>query len=76
MTHYCGMGNHPTMELKKETQDELTFEANRRGPLKNQPHMHSLDLKLIDENSFEQKWAVNQGGKEGSDSILKLHRAG
>ena len=74
MTHYCMLGNHPTMELKKETANELMFEAGKDNHLENQPHMHTLDITFISPDSIEQKWSMIQPGKEGHNTILKLHK--
>ncbi len=73
MTHYCSLGNHPVMELKKETADQLIFETNVKD-LKEEPHMSSLHLTFISSNSIEQKWSMAQPGKEGHSSVFKLRK--
>ena len=74
MTHYCMLGNHPTLRLKKETQTELFFGAGTNSPLKNEPHMHTLVISFSSPNSIEQKWAMFEHGKEGHASVFKLER--
>ena len=72
MTHYCVLGNHPTMELKKETANALIFATRAKSHLEGQPHMDTLDLTFESPNSIEQKWSMTQPGKEGHTSTFKL----
>jgi hypothetical protein len=74
MTHYCMLGNHPVMKLKKETPTELFFDAGEKSPLKNEPHMHTLEISFLNPNSIEQKWAMFEHGKEAHSSVFKLER--
>jgi hypothetical protein len=74
MTHYCMLGNHPVMKLKKETPTQLFLDAGEKSPLKNEPHMHTLEISFLTPNSIEQKWAMFEHGKEAHSSVFKLER--
>lgn len=76
MTHYCMVGNHPTMELKKETGSELVLETNAKShhDLAKEPHMNSLGLTFVGPNSIEHRWSSVEPGKEGHTSTFKLER--
>ncbi len=74
MTHFCMLGNHPTMTLKKDEGQKLALSAPAEGPLKNDPHMHALEISFASPNSMEQKWTLFDKGKEAHTTIFKVER--
>lgn len=74
MTHYCMLGNHPTMFLKQQTPNELKLETGAKDGSKGQPHMDTLDVTFVSPTSMVQKWSMVDPGKEGHTSTFKLHK--
>src|SRR5262245_34887282 len=52
MTHYCMLGNHPTMTLTKAEPKTLAFEMKGTDGLHSakDPHMHALTISFTDAN--------------------------
>ena len=74
MTHYCMLGNHPTMTLKKVEGKVLTFEYSGGLKSKMEPHMHTLMITLVDEDHIQQEWVMNDKGKKVHTVNLSLTR--
>lgn len=75
LSHYCGMGNHPQMFLRKTSANEYYFSADANGPLKDKAHMNSLAITFAGPNSIEHKWTMVDPGKPGHTTAFKLDRA-
>ena len=76
MTHYCALGNHPKMSLKKADDRTMTFEMT--GPVgitsPDEPHMHALTLTRVDADTLQQDWTHYQNGKATQTVTFLLHR--
>ena len=78
MTHYCSIGNRPTLALKKETKDSLTFDfkSGENMNVKKDMHIHGLTLEQKPDGSLVQRWEGFVGGKPAPEAtVLTLHRA-
>lgn len=74
MTHYCMLGNHPTMQLTKEGANELEFQSDPKSAIKGEKHMHSLDIKFDGPNSIEHRWVMLDEAKKSHETVFKLER--
>lgn len=76
MTHYCMAGNQPYMRLKSSKADLYSFEMKGTQGIekKTDMHIHSLDLKWIDEDQIEQTWTSYTGGKKSGTMLFKFKR--
>lgn len=76
MTHYCTMGNHPTMELKKMDDKNMEFTLANKNHFdpKKEAHMHSLKMTFMGPDELEARWAMNAKGKEEHASVFKLKK--
>jgi hypothetical protein len=67
MTHYCSMGNQPSMRADKVSADGsmITFNMYEASNLakKTDPHMSKLVVTFKDADHFTQEWSMNQDGK-------------
>lgn len=73
MTHYCMLGNHPVMKLTKDSAKELKFAADS-AELKNEQHMHTLDIEFEGPNAISHRWAMFDHGKEAHVTTFDLKR--
>lgn len=60
MTHYCMLGNHPTMYLTKSSATELQFDVLRTSDEK---HMNALDITFKSADEMDQRWGMVDGKK-------------
>lgn len=76
MTHYCILGNQPHMKMTKSGKTEMAFQMQQPLGLSSErePHMHAVTLKLIDDNTLEQRWVHYVDGKEDSTTVFTFHR--
>lgn len=76
MTHYCMLGNHPTMKLKKATDTKLEFEmAGTAGVTSlKEPHMHSLTITFATPDQMTQEWTSYANGKKAETATFTLTR--
>jgi hypothetical protein len=65
MTHYCALGNAPTMTLKKTDGKVMTFEMTNTTGITSmkEPHMHALTL-TTDGDTLTQEWVNYENGKK------------
>ena len=66
LTHYCGEGNQPRMQAKGIAPDgtirfHFAGAANLASP--HDRHMHSVLIRLIDNDHFKSDWTLFDGGK-------------
>ena len=79
LTHYCAGGNQPTMRLDREASSEskLIFEftggTNLNPEVDN--HIHSAELKVIDDNHIDSIWQGYAEGKPAGLMTFSLARA-
>lgn len=75
MTHYCMLGNHPHLTLKKASPKELRFVmASGSGIDMNAKHMHALKLEFVDATHLTQRWTCYENGKAADDVVITLTR--
>ena len=75
MTHYCMLGNRPTLELKKSGPKGLSFELAKNSgiDIKKEVHMHALKLSF-DQDKLTQEWTSFKGGKPQDKAVFNLTR--
>ncbi|MEM7401082.1 MAG: hypothetical protein AAF304_03945 [Pseudomonadota bacterium] len=66
MTHYCMLGNQPRLQLKNTHENTFKFvyldgTGIDRGTT---GHMGGMEMKILDENTFEQAWAYYENGNK------------
>jgi len=76
MTHFCMLGNHPEMTLKKASDKTMNFELQGATGLnkKNEAHMHSLTITVTDPNHVVEEWAMYDNGKKKESKVINLAR--
>jgi hypothetical protein len=76
MTHYCMLGNHPQMALKKADDKNMTFELISNSDIKpdTEPHMHSMTISFVDDNNIVERWTLYEDGKEKETATFELTR--
>jgi hypothetical protein len=76
MTHYCALGNQPIMELKSSDEDNifLDFAAKNNLDPNKEPHMRSLDIVFVNEDTIIQNWTHQDGSGKQQTHIFKLSR--
>jgi hypothetical protein len=76
MTHYCMLGNHPQMALKKADNKNMTFELISNSDIKadTEPHMHSMTISFVDDNNIVEGWTLYEDGKEKETATFNLTR--
>lgn len=76
MTHYCSLGNHPEMSLKKSTDSEMDFEMKGNAGIKSAKdmHMHGMDITWKDPDHITESWYLYSDGKKMSTSPFELAR--
>ena len=77
MTHYCAMGNHPVMELKKADGKSFDFDFVKSAGIdeKKDGHMHSLSISFTDDDHMVETWTSYRGGKQEDQSVFRFTRA-
>ena len=79
MTHYCGAQNQPRLKAERidSAQGAIDFGFVDITNLKSAdaPHVHGLELRLIDPNHITVTFLFQGGGKE-SRELIALDRAG
>lgn len=76
MTHYCSVGNHPKMILKKSTDNEMDFEMKGTdgiGSAKDM-HMHGMDIIWKGPDHITESWYLFSGGKKQGTCPFELTR--
>ncbi|HTL11315.1 MAG TPA: hypothetical protein VL588_02425 [Bdellovibrionota bacterium] len=69
MTHYCMLGNHPTMKLKKSDDHSMAFEMSGKDGIhqSGEMHMHALNISWNNPTHMTEEWvSYNQGKKQDS----------
>ena len=76
MTHYCSLGNRPTMILDSD-EDYIINMVYHSGedldPSKSH-HIHGVKITIHEDGSIEQNWQGYEGGKPSNETIVKLKR--
>ncbi len=76
MTHYCGIGNQPQMNLISSSEKELKFDFSPASPVDaaKDAHMHSLTLSLNGNDKLVQTWEFFQAGSKSGQCTVTLAR--
>ena len=77
MTHYCGFGNQPQLDLVSSNEKEMKFDfsnSNDIDPAK-EDHMHSLTLTFDGKDKLVQNWGCMKGGADAGKTVIVLARA-
>lgn len=76
MTHYCMIGNQPSMFLKSATTKSLTFDFDKTCGInpKKESHMHALSLTFDDADTITTRCRAIMDGKEMPEHPVVLKR--
>ena len=76
MTHYCALGNHPKMTLKKADAHSLSFEATSGEGLRSpsEMHMHAMSVAWTDGDHIRETWTSFDQGKPKDEKVFDLTR--
>jgi hypothetical protein len=76
MTHYCVLGNHPKMTLKKADAHSLSFETVGSEGLRSpgEMHMHAMTVSWTDGDHVRETWTSFDGGKPKDEKVFDLTR--
>jgi hypothetical protein len=76
MTHYCSLGNHPMMVLKKADDTTMAFEMTKPVGVSSmkEMHMHALTLKMTDKDTLEEHWVNYENGKAKGNAVFSFKR--
>ena len=76
MTHYCAMGNHPKMVLKKSDARGLSFEMVKSDGLRSaaEPHMHAMSVSWTDADHIREVWTSFDKGQAKEEKVFELAR--
>lgn len=74
LTHYCSLGNHPSMKLIKSEPAKLEFTlVDGTAPAANM-HMHALTLSTPDKDHLNADWTVFDKGSKKDVHSFSLTR--
>ena len=76
MTHYCMLGNQPSLVLKKATDETLSFDFDPSCGIdaSKEMHMHAMDLTFVDDDTIKQEWVLYIEGKPQDKHPFTLKR--
>jgi hypothetical protein len=76
MTHYCALGNHPKMTLKKSDAHSLSFEALGTEGLRSasEMHMHAMTVSWTDGDHIRETWTSFADGRAKDEKVFELAR--
>ncbi len=76
MTHYCVLGNHPKMTLKKSDAHSLSFEASGGEGLRSpsEMHMHAMTVSWTDGDHLRETWTSFDQGRPKDEKVFALTR--
>ncbi len=65
MTHYCMLGNQPRLRLENTHENIFKFKFLDGVGIDRETtgHMGAMEMKILDENTFEQAWAYYENGE-------------
>ncbi len=76
LTHYCMVGNQPTMVAKEVGSEEIRWEFVEATNLKSPEagHMHSAVMRFPGSDEFQAAWTFRQDGKDAFTETIKVAR--
>lgn len=66
LTHYCMLGNQPSMTAKTITDDQIVFTCNDDGTFKSghdEAHMHQGTIDFLGKNRIKTQWREIENGE-------------
>lgn len=77
LTHYCAMGNQPTMRADGLRGNRIEFHSTGVSDLASpdEVYMAEMTLVLVDHDHIEQHWRAFKGKKLDHETVFKLARA-
>lgn len=72
MTHYCSLGNQPTMSLKSMDKNALVFDLVHDSGIDvaHEKHMHGAAITFEGNDKMTQHWTKFEGGK--NQGVVKV----
>lgn len=76
MTHYCALGNHPQMNLKKADEKSISFEMKKPLGISSmkEPHMHAMVMKFDGDDAITHEWTSFDNGKKKDTAVFNFKR--
>lgn len=76
MTHYCALGNHPKMTLKKADDKSVAFEMASNDGLRapGEMHMHAMNVSWTDADHIKEEWTSFENGAKKEGKVFELTR--
>ena len=77
LTHYCAMGNQPTMiEMPTDSQRVVIFEFYRGTNLdtSQDTYMHDAKFEFIDVDRMRSTWRLHKNGKPSGEEVMDVMR--
>jgi hypothetical protein len=76
LTHYCALGNHPKMTLRKADTNTLTFELSGSEGLHSpsEMHMHAVTIAWTDDDHLRETWTSYDKGQPKEQKVFELAR--
>ena len=77
LTHYCAVGNQPTMVSQANVVDgKAVFEHNGGTNIasEDQPHMHRAEFQFVGDDHIVADWTFHVNGEPGGVAHLDLKR--
>ena len=76
LTHYCSLGNQPSMRLKSADTKAIQLELDPTGGIdaKQAKHMNALRVTFDSPDTITQHWTMFDGGKPQADTPFTLKR--
>lgn len=75
MTHYCAIGNRPTMTRSNDDPHALAFVCAADDCCSPEDHMHSATMTLVDDANLSIAWGMNPEAHEEHAVTFNLQRA-
>jgi hypothetical protein len=77
LTHYCAVGNQPTMKAEtKGDSKKVDFKFLRATNLKSDKdmHMHDVSFTFVDKDTLKAEWTHYQDGKPAGSAVFLMKR--
>ncbi len=74
LTHYCALGNHPSMKLTKSEANKMEFDMVDGSAPAASMHMHALTLSTPDKDHLIADWTLFDKGAKKDVSTFTLTR--
>lgn len=76
LTHYCALGNQPTMVARASEGDRIDFEFVGVSNLasKNSAHMHEHEIEFLGENRVDATWILWKDDQEAERRLFPVER--